>query len=1325
MQQHCRVTPSQRPSKEEQLQEIEDVPLRLFAVDINALSHFRCIMFSSEQGLNGDSKLSKEDCRYSYNIGSYGDTPRQQSTPPLSPAGLTGSLGALSQRSHRRRRGILGLPAVSSLPNAAADEPARASTGTAAFAVAPCNETAEAAGLLSVPLHLLQPSSSSALCLARWGSPLAPKERIVSGKWIDPNRISEFQARFTVLNEYAVRCECVPLNPPHNRFEDRPTMRFWRRDLGQEFEMSVRRRQDGLLLIRTKVFTLLYDPAKSHGAFENGALRIILNDIGPIAGLQSDFNLAGWITQPVGEVNPFEFVFGISDPSIGNCGGTCRTLDGANGWAYDKRSQREYHFGRYVDLGNGIISRRGWAIVDDSTSPIFDAHGWICERARDPRSVDLYVFAYGDQYSRALQTFTSIAGKVPLLPRYALGNWWSRWWPYSQSEIIQWVNEWKNGRNIPLSVCILDMDWHLPGWTGYTWNPELFPDPLEALRALKQLGVRIGLNVHPADGVHAHESMYTAMATALGVDASSGTPLYLNVASPSFMKAYFEFLHNPHERIGVDFWWIDWQQGTQSGVAGLDPLIYLNHLHCLDSAREFGRAEPRALILSRYGGLGNHRYPVGFSGDTHSTWESLAVQPVITATAANVGFFFWSHDIGGFMGGVQPDGELYVRWVQLGVYSPILRLHGHKSEFIRRWPWSYEKTYAVAATAALRYRHRLIPYIYSQCVKASLKSTPLCRPLYYQYPTQNPLVYTACCTQYFFGDELLVAPFLEPILPSVGCARRVLWLPPGTWRHLPSGEAYAGNRWICVYGGVDDVPVFAASGAIVPLASSPGCRSGIANDFAALMDDQNFDADAGLENPEMFDVTVVAGGEHTFQMIEDDGSGGDDPLRCARVTCFSTDFQVVDSNPGSRKAACETLTVQIWSDAVGPDAGQDPARSIWSPMRQFTIHFVGVVDLNALAQRGEAANIRVSVDDGHGYREIVEGYETSYDAFRETWTCALPKLGLDTRIRIEICGAALLSARDRRSEKLRDILQRFRLDCWSKICLARELHSFLEGMKSIHDILREDSTLTDYEYAGYLSEEQIRALYEIGFECGVEWLRTGYHPLWPHPAPVVAWNPRRSVAFVAPTSTSPEIRRGRYLSERRELQMINEVLAEAIMREQRALSQASDGGRLSRPPPVSSAESEGYSDSLPPRIPSRSSNIGLTTGSVPSAFAARLSGLQPGSPMQLGIPLSTGTSPGGSFTNKAAQLNMFAGIGGLDSERKPPAQSGIFPDPALAGFRVVRDQELVFPADPLDDWSLEYHYGPDLAVHIASNAARTTLAALGSSVSRHQAEAES
>ena len=357
-------------------------------------------------------------------------------------------------------------------------------------------------------------------------------------------------------------------------------------------------------------------------------------------------------------------------------------------------------------------------------------NGWIAPRHSG--NFDVYVFAFGRDYKRALRTFYRLAGPTPLLPRFALGNWWSRYHPYSASEYLQLLDRFA-AAYVPLSVAVLDMGWHLvdidpkygSGWTGYTWNRELFPDPPAFLRELHEPGLAVSLNVHPAEGVHAHEHAYPAIAKRLGIDPASELPVSFDPTDPDFLQAYFGELHHPLEDQGVDFWWLDWQQGAVTRVPGLDPLWLLNHFHFLDS----GRRGRRPLTFSRYAGVGSHRYPIGFSGDTVISWASLDFQPYFTATASNVGFGWWSHDIGGHFFGSKDD-ELATRWVQFGVFSPIMRLHSSFSPFNTKEPWRFGEQAKRIMERFLRLRYQLVPYLYTMNRRAHADGQPLVLPMY-------------------------------------------------------------------------------------------------------------------------------------------------------------------------------------------------------------------------------------------------------------------------------------------------------------------------------------------------------------------------------------------------------------------------------------------------------------------------------------------------------------------------------------------------------------------------------------------------------------------
>jgi alpha-glucosidase (family GH31 glycosyl hydrolase) len=610
------------------------------------------------------------------------------------------------------------------------------------------------------------------------------------------------QARFTVLTSRLLRLEYSPID----RFEDRASQVFWyRAQPVPDFEVE---RTSDRIVITTAHLRLTYRFAAQ--SFTRESLAIEVKATGQ--------------TWKYGDLGEWK-----------NLRGTARTLDNVNGALW---------------LERGLLSRHGWAVVDDSTSLVFNADDWLETRA-DSGSVDLYFFGYGHDYPAAIQDFYRVSGRTPLIPRYILGNWWSRYWAYTQDELTSLLRDFKS-HEIPLSVCIVDMDWHITdtgndssGWTGYTWNRDLFPDPAGFIAWLHEQGLRTALNLHPADGVYPHEEQYEAMAQALGVDPAAQQPIDFDIADPKFLRAYFDILHHPYEDMGVDFWWIDWQQGTRSQLHGLDPLMALNHLHFYDLGRDGSK---RPFIFSRWFGLGNQRYPIGFSGDSVVSWESLAFQPYFTATASNVGYGWWSHDIGGHMQGIE-DGELYARWIQFGVFNPILRLHSTNNPYQDRRPWLQDATTFEVMRDALQLRHQLIPYLYTMAWRNTSEGIPLITPMYYEHPEDESAY--RCPQQYRFGTELIVAPFTTPIDPDTRLSRQQVWLPKGEWYNFFTDDHYTGDRWITVYGGLDRIPVFAKGGAIVPLAPRTGWGS--------------------TGNPETLDVHIFPRQSNRFELYEDDG----------------------------------------------------------------------------------------------------------------------------------------------------------------------------------------------------------------------------------------------------------------------------------------------------------------------------------------------------------------------------------------------------------------------------------------------------------------------
>ncbi len=608
-------------------------------------------------------------------------------------------------------------------------------------------------------------------------------------------------ARFTILTPRLVRMEWSP----EGRFENRASHAFVHR--------------------ATPVPTFQHGTEGQRTTITTDAFRLVYTDDGqPFApgNLQISFDTAG----RTGTWKP-------GQKNAGDLRGTWRTLDGVSGPS---------------NLEQGILSREGWTLIDDSDRLLFDNSDWAWAVPRqDDEALDWYFFAYGHDYPTALQDFTLVAGRIPLPPKYTFGAWWSRYWAYSQQELRQLATDFQEN-NVPLDVLVIDMDWHLDGWTGYTWNPDYFPDPEGFLRWTAEQNLKVPLNLHPADGVGRHERAFPQVAAAMGLDPATTEKIPFDCTDPAYVEAYFKYLHAPLEKQGIDFWWMDWQQGTDSKIPGLDPLFWLNYLHWTHWERDSGAKAERPLVFSRWGGLGNHRYPVGFSGDTYCDWQSLAFQPYFTANAGNVGYGYWSHDIGGHQPG-PVDPELYLRWIQWGAFSPVLRTHTTKNPLAERRIWAFDEEFFEPMRDAWQLRYRMMPYIYAMARRTTDTSLPLCRPLYYHWPEldeayQHP-------EAYLFGDDLYVAPVATPANPRNRCATISVWLPPGDWVHWFSGRQYRGNTSHELLVPRHEMPLFVRAGAIIPQATLARTTSDITDGHRRLL--------------------VFAGSDGSTELYDDDG----------------------------------------------------------------------------------------------------------------------------------------------------------------------------------------------------------------------------------------------------------------------------------------------------------------------------------------------------------------------------------------------------------------------------------------------------------------------
>lgn len=635
-----------------------------------------------------------------------------------------------------------------------------------------------------------------------WNPVANPDAVVMSGKM-----------RFTVLTARMVRIEYSPTA----NFEDRATFAIVNRRL--PVPHYTQREEDGYLYIETDSLTLRYKIGSTPRTSDKSPLN-----------LQIQFRMNGMLCT----------WYPGKDDTL-NLMGTNRTLDSA--WGDNMRDRLE----------KGLLSRAGWSIIDESPAvtrgdgstsfPLVENDDGVMwwETPIDTKSTDWYFLGYGHDYKQCITDFIRVGGRVPLPPKYIFGYWYSRYWAYTQSEFMQLIREVEN-HDIPMDVLIMDMDWHKSGWTGWSWNTSLIPNPTTLINYIHRHGLRTALNLHPADGIGSHEDRYRDMKADLGLPATSTQTIPWQIEDYTFAKAFFKNIIRPLEKNGVDFWWLDWQQHLLVDNSTLGETFWCNHTFFEDMKKN--RPELRPVIYHRWGGLGSHRYPICFSGDTWAAWSTLGYEIYFTSTASNVCYAYWGHDLGGHQGG-NNDPELLQRWLQFGAFTPIFRTHSTNDSKLERRIWKYPNFEQLRETVRLRYR--MFPYYYTAAYETYETGIGMNRPLYYDYPEENnAYVYE---DEYMFGNDMLVAPIYTPA--ENGYSQRNVWLPEGEWWDVTTGRMRKGNNVILGRYTLDEFPVFYRSGAMIPF--YPVQRTTVTT-------------------PKNIELTVVPGNEGGGLLYEDDGA---------------------------------------------------------------------------------------------------------------------------------------------------------------------------------------------------------------------------------------------------------------------------------------------------------------------------------------------------------------------------------------------------------------------------------------------------------------------
>ncbi|MBQ3468537.1 MAG: DUF5110 domain-containing protein [Bacilli bacterium] len=608
--------------------------------------------------------------------------------------------------------------------------------------------------------------------------------------------------RISVLSERVVRLEYSPAG----QFTDEPTQLIRTRNLGP---VDVKVNQDQTYLeLTTRYFQLVYVKEQ------------------PFLGTKIDpaKNLKITLLSTKDKDRQKDWYYG--HPEVRNLNGNMVSTD----------------INVPNNLKKGLYSLEGFASIDDSNSKILAEDGTLVNRK--PNQTDIYVFMYDFDFGQALEDYFKLTGYPEFIPRYALGNWWSRNITYDDQKIDELIKKFEK-KKIPLSILLLDSDWHYRNVgkiqntkTGFTFNKDLFPNPKKTIQKLHDRNIRVGLRIDPSGGLYPHEEFYSKASEYLGVKDSK--IILFDPLNPKLMDVYLKIFLHPLESLGVDFFWNDYD-----GNKDLTNLWFNNHYLYLDSGRNPAK---RNLLLSRNAIYAPHRYPVLYGGSSEISWESLKQLPFLYLNASNIGVTFWSHDVAGNHGGVE-DSELYVRYVELGTFTPIFRFHAARGKYYKREPWLWDPKTESIATNYMRLRHRLIPYIYTECYNYTQAGIPLMQPFYYNYPwVYDDELYK---NQYYFGSQLLVCPILTKKDIVMNRTIHRFFIPDGIWYDFNTGKKFPGGKKYVSFFKEEDYPVFAHAGSIVPLSNrSDYNNTGIPTDM---------------------EIHVFPGVSNTYTLYDDDG----------------------------------------------------------------------------------------------------------------------------------------------------------------------------------------------------------------------------------------------------------------------------------------------------------------------------------------------------------------------------------------------------------------------------------------------------------------------
>ncbi len=502
-----------------------------------------------------------------------------------------------------------------------------------------------------------------------------------------------------------------------------------------------------------------------------------------------------------------------------------------------------------------------------------------------------YYFINGPEIKKVLSSYTRLTGRMELPPMWALGYQQCRWSYYPESTLNTIASTFR-AKKIPCDVLYLDIH-YMDGYRVFTWDKKRFPDPPKMLADLKNDGFKVVTIIDP--GVKADTNYFAAkegIKQNLFAKYPDGT-LYQGEVWPSW--SYFPDFTKKETRTwwgdkllglmkdGVEGFWNDmnepatWGQSFPDLVQFDDNGFKADHkkihnvfgLEMAHATRDGLKrlSDKRHLILTRAGFSGIQRYSAIWTGDNASTEEHLSLACTMPLNMGLSGLPFIGTDVGGFIGDAGP--RLYMRWMELGVFSPFFRQHSEYGSKVKE-PWAFGEDIEYAVREMINLRYRLLPFLYNEFYTASKTGLPIMRPMFLDFQNDLECYSNQADYQFMIGENLLIAPVLTEKSDF-----KKLYLPEGNWHYIPTNKYYTGGQWIILEVPLNTIPMFLKEGGIIPI--------------------QEVQQYVGEKNIEELEFHIYPAVKSTYTLYEDDGISYDyekGNYSLTNVTCENTDKSI-------------------------------------------------------------------------------------------------------------------------------------------------------------------------------------------------------------------------------------------------------------------------------------------------------------------------------------------------------------------------------------------------------------------------------------------------